>query len=65
MSNLTALVTGASRGIGAAIAEKLVQEGVTVIAPTRNDLNLLSGSSIDYFLGALQIITVDGGFTCQ
>jgi len=53
MSHLTALVTGASRGIGAAIAEKLVQEGITVLAPTRADLDLLSNSSIDSFLRAL------------
>jgi 3-oxoacyl-[acyl-carrier protein] reductase len=53
MSNLTALVTGASRGIGAAIAKKLVQEGITVIVPTRADLDLLSSSSIDSFLSAL------------
>ena len=53
MNNLTALVTGASRGIGAAIAEKMVREGLTVIAPTRADLDLRSGSSIESFLGAL------------
>ena len=53
MSNLTALVTGASRGIGAAIAKKMVLEGLTVIAPSRADLDLRSGSSIESFLGAL------------
>ena len=53
MSNLTALVTGASRGIGAAIAKKMVLEGLTGIAPSRADLDLRSGSSIESFLGAL------------
>jgi len=53
MSNLTALVTGASRGIGAAIAKKMVLEGLTVIAPSRADLDLRSGSSIESFLCAL------------
>lgn len=54
MSNLTALVTGASRGIGSAIASKFVQEGITVLAPTRSDLDLLSSDSIASFLSSLK-----------
>lgn len=54
MSSLTALVTGSSRGIGSAIANKFAQEGVTVLAPTRNDLDLMSNNSITSFLSSLK-----------
>ena len=54
MSNLTALITGASRGIGAAIASKFAKEGINVLAPTRNDLDLSSGESINSFLSSLK-----------
>jgi len=50
MSNLTALVTGASRGIGAAIAEKFIQEGLRVLTPSRAELYLKSVTSIESFL---------------
>jgi 3-oxoacyl-[acyl-carrier protein] reductase len=49
-----ALVTGASRGIGAAIREKFENEGITVLAPRRDEMNLLSNDSIDSFLASLQ-----------
>jgi 3-oxoacyl-[acyl-carrier protein] reductase len=54
MSNRTALVTGTSRGIGAAIAGKLSTEGIKVIAPKRKELDLLSNNSIDTFLDSLK-----------
>jgi len=54
MSNLTALVTGASRGIGAAIAEKFIREGLTVLAPSRGKLDLKSSSSIESFIENLK-----------
>ena len=50
----TALVTGASRGIGAAIREKFEKEGIAVLAPRRDELNLLYNDSIDSFLASLQ-----------
>jgi len=54
MSNLTVLVTGASRGIGAAIAEKFAQEGLTVLAPPRDALDLKSSASVKSFLKSLE-----------
>ncbi|HVO83578.1 MAG TPA: SDR family oxidoreductase [Syntrophobacteria bacterium] len=48
-----ALITGGSRGIGAAIVQKFSQEDVDVVAPTRAQLDLLSNESIDGFLASL------------
>lgn len=54
-----ALVTGAARGIGMAIAKKLQSEGIKVLSPTRKELDLLSNSSIDaYFSPALEPIDI-------
>lgn len=50
MKKRTALITGASRGIGQAIVQLLQQSGYQVFAPPRKDLNLLSRRSIDRFL---------------
>ena len=52
-SRRTALVTGASRGIGAAIAASLEAAGLQVLAPTRRELDLLSDASIDAYLAGL------------
>jgi NAD(P)-dependent dehydrogenase (short-subunit alcohol dehydrogenase family) len=46
----TALITGASRGIGAAIATRLQDEGLRVISPSSKVLDLSSTISIDTYL---------------
>lgn len=45
-----ALVTGGSRGIGAAVVTKFRNEGIEVFAPTRDDLDLGDTRSTDTFL---------------
>ena len=53
MSQKTALVTGASRGIGKAIAEQLGKHGIKLLLPSRKELDLLSNDSIDTYLKSL------------
>ncbi len=50
MTSPVALVTGGSRGIGAAIAEVLTDASWQVLAPTRSELDLSNSGSIDEFL---------------
>ena len=47
-----ALVTGAARGIGRAIAEELGRRGLQVLTPTRAELDLAQSASIQNFIKA-------------
>jgi NAD(P)-dependent dehydrogenase (short-subunit alcohol dehydrogenase family) len=49
----TALITGASRGIGAAIAARLQDEGIQISCPSSKALDLSSTVSIDRYLSKL------------
>lgn len=50
MSGRKVLVTGATGGIGAAIASRLSEDGWNVLAPTRVELDLADASCIESFL---------------
>lgn len=49
----TALVTGASRGIGAAIVAQLEQDGCRVLTPSRSEMDLALPNSIEQYLANL------------
>jgi 3-oxoacyl-[acyl-carrier protein] reductase len=53
MAKHTALVTGASRGIGRAIVERLKAASYSVIAPTRTELDLGNQNSVEQYLSSL------------
>jgi len=53
MIRKTALVTGSSRGIGKSIKEILSKDGIDIINPSRDELDLSSPKSIDEFLSQL------------
>lgn len=51
----TALVTGAGRGIGQAIADALQQAGMDVLRPSRADLDLSDTAAVEQFARDLQV----------
>lgn len=55
----SALVTGASRGIGLAIAERFRASGYGVLAPGRAELDLSSPESVERFFASTVPIKVD------
>lgn len=58
MKGRRALVTGARRGIGLAIADAFREQGAIVLAPGRDELDLLSDGSIDRYCAALGAVDV-------
>ncbi len=54
-----ALVTGGSRGIGAAVAEQLRKDGYEVYAPPRSELDLTDEEGIERFLETYRETTFD------
>jgi 3-oxoacyl-[acyl-carrier protein] reductase len=63
---MKALVTGGSRGIGAAIVSDLHQRGFEVVAPSRDDLDLSDLSQVEAFARentefAPQVLILNGG----
>ena len=55
----TVLITGGSRGIGAAIAAEFAASGWQVVAPSRSELNLADKSSVAAFCKKINATTLD------
>ncbi len=55
----TALITGASRGIGLAIQKEFAAHGVEIVGPSRQELDLLDPTSISAFLKRSRDFKID------
>lgn len=53
------LVTGARRGIGKAISDEFSRNGYDVIAPLRDELDLLSRESVESFIDSNKLTPID------
>jgi len=51
----TALVTGAARGIGMAIAAQLEKDGYRVLKPSRSEMDLATSNSVENYLAKLNV----------
>ena len=56
---MRALITGGSRGIGKAAAKLFADRGYEVILPTRQELDLLDGNSVDRFVERISLESID------
>ena len=56
---MRALITGGSRGIGKAAAKLFADRGYEVLLPTRQELDLLDGNSVDRFVERMALESID------
>lgn len=56
---MKALITGASRGIGKVTAQKFINEGYEVYAPTRSELDLADNISIEKYIEKYKDVKFD------
>jgi len=55
----TVLITGGSRGLGAAMAERFRLEGHDVLTPVRNELDLANPGSLEAFISRRSSLPID------
>lgn len=59
MNKKTVFITGAARGIGASIYNKLKTEKYKIVSPTRDELDLSNNSSINRYIEAHKDLKID------